>query len=259
MCINHPDATPGTPTAEITMLAQHTIDRIEQFWASHFGCSTAVLRGPGITVLPNPRNMIWVFRYQDACLWHVPQKMVPAFTAALRGPQSAEQVFSEEFIRATVGPALARMLGPCPIACCDAQTFHRGHISPNCRQLGPADSAAIDRLAQACGPEAWEHGGVDPATHPGVFGYFEDGRLCAASSYETWGGTLAHVGLVTAPDVRGRGLGKIVATAATAHALERGLVPQWRTLASNLPSLAVGRALGYQPVAAHFFVGLAPM
>jgi GNAT superfamily N-acetyltransferase len=239
------------------MLSEQTIVRIMQFWAGHLGCSAAVLRDPGVKVLGGARpGTMFIFRYQDACLWQVHADSVASTVAILDQRLPVAQAFSEGFVRNTIGPALNRLLGPCPLGYCDARTFRRDAVATQCRQLIPSDHAEVDDLARACGAEAWEHGGVDLPTQPAVFGYFEGGRLVAAASYEIWGSAIAHVGVATAPDWRGRGLGKIVATAATADALERGLVPQWRTLASNVASVSVGRAIGYQPVAAHFFAGL---
>lgn len=144
------------------MLAEKTIVRIERFWAGHFGCSVAVLRDPGVRVLAGTRcETLFVFRYQESCLWHVHKDSVEATTAILEGQKSAEGAFDEAFIRATLGPALNRILGPCPLAYCDAQTFRRDAESGPCRQLDPADRAELDRLEMVCGAEAWEHGGVD--------------------------------------------------------------------------------------------------
>jgi hypothetical protein len=55
-----------------------------------------------------------------------------------------------------------------------------------------------------------------------------------------------------------QGHGKSAARAAACHALNVGLVPQWRTLASNVASVGAGRSLGFTTWATHFFVRLAP-
>jgi len=51
--------------------------------------------------------------------------------------------------------------------------------------------------------------------------------------------------VVTHPAHRGRGHASAAAAALARLALERGLLPQYRTLESNAASLAVGRGLGF--------------
>jgi GNAT superfamily N-acetyltransferase len=70
-----------------------------------------------------------------------------------------------------------------------------------------------------------------------------DGSVSAACGYRIWRDTLAHMCVLTHPDHRGRGLATMVGSAATAYALDAGLVPQWR---ARVPaSIAVAAALGY--------------
>jgi RimJ/RimL family protein N-acetyltransferase len=71
-----------------------------------------------------------------------------------------------------------------------------------------------------------------------------------------WGDQLAHVGVVVDPRRRGAGHGRAVASVVCAHALAHGLVPQWRTLETNVASRAVAKALGFELRASHFAVRL---
>lgn len=245
------------------------------------------------------RAKAWVFRYGDSCIWHVPAGMVEHVAAALRivgpaavtpagvtppdgadadmtavdtapagdvlppGRVTTQDAFSPGTIRAVLGAApgaaLSRLLGPCPIAYCDEETFRsagaEARLAPGL--LGREDRAAVEVLAAGCGQEAWDHGGVELDAQEAVFGCFVGSELVAAASYKVWDGVIAHVGVVTHPAWRGRGYGRAVAAAATQHAISDGLVAQWRTLASNLPSVAVGTAIGYETVAEHFLVALA--
>ena len=58
----------------------------------------------------------------------------------------------------------------------------------------------------------------------------------------------AHVGILVAPDQRGRGVGRALAAAATARALDLGRVPQWRAATDNPASRVIARAVGYVEV-----------
>jgi RimJ/RimL family protein N-acetyltransferase len=91
-----------------------------------------------------------------------------------------------------------------------------------------------------------------------VFGCFVDEVLAAAGMLEPWGARLRHVGILTHPGYRGRGYGKAVVSAMTAHGLAAGGVLQYRTLQANLPSVGIARALGFQRFAQTLAVRLTP-
>jgi predicted GNAT family acetyltransferase len=91
-----------------------------------------------------------------------------------------------------------------------------------------------------------------------VFGCFAGGALAAAGMLEPWGARLLHVGIATHPGHRGRGYGKAVVSAMTAHGLATGRVVQYRTLLANLPSVGIARALGFQRFALTLAVRLHP-
>ena len=232
--------------------------RVEKYWAHEFGCSVDTLRTPGSKVFVRDESgSAFVFRYGDCCIWHVPGRFVPAVQRSIRAHDGVDHVFTPAFISALFDSAAELILGPCPIAYCDDTSLRPAESLPACRKLTEADAAAVGQLASDCGPEDWGHGGVELDAHRSVFGCFADDRLVSAASYEIWGDAIAHVGVVTAPSYRGRGFGKAVATAATAEALRQGLVPQWRTLESNIASVRLGRAIGYVRLASHFIVRLA--
>jgi len=233
--------------------------RVERYWAKEFGCSIDTLLTPsGSKVfVRSGTNGALVFRYHECCIWHVPERFAPAVQRSVESHADIEAVFNRAFIMAMFGSAAQLILGPAPLAYCDDAVFRRnGRLLP-ARKLTDADRAAVLRLASACGPEVWGVGGVEFDTHPATFGCFADGELVSAASYEIWGNAIAHICVATSPGQRGRGFAKSVGAAATADAIDNGLVPQWRTLASNVASVSVGRAIGFVPMATTFFVRLA--
>jgi GNAT superfamily N-acetyltransferase len=235
-----------------------TQTRIEKYWTKEFGGSTDTLLKSGSKVFVRSDNSAaFVFRYYECCIWHVPQRFAGSLQRSIQTHDGVDQVFTTGFIAAVFGSAAERILGPCPIAYCDDTSLRPAESLPPCRSLTKADKPAVERLAIDCGPEAWSHGGVELDAERAVFGCFADGRLVSAASYEVWGNAIAHVGVVTAPAFRGRGFGKAAATCATADALGQSLVPQWRTLESNVASVRLSQAMGFVPVAAHFLVRLA--
>ncbi|WP_347336090.1 GNAT family N-acetyltransferase [Streptomyces sp. Root1304] len=78
--------------------------------------------------------------------------------------------------------------------------------------------------------------------------------VVAAAGYEAWPESTAHVSVLTAAGHRGRGLARRTASAAVAHALEAGLMPQWR--ARTVESRAVARALGFRELGVQLSVRL---
>jgi predicted GNAT family acetyltransferase len=73
--------------------------------------------------------------------------------------------------------------------------------------------------------------------------------LVAAGKLQDLDEALVHVGVITHPAHRGRGFGRAVVGAMTAHALRAGRAPLYRTLLANAPAVAVARALGYREYA----------
>ncbi|MEW1956182.1 GNAT family N-acetyltransferase [Kineococcus sp. NPDC059986] len=116
--------------------------------------------------------------------------------------------------------------------------------------VGPSEPVPTDRpvddLLAACPAADVEEAGLADASSP-TFVVLRAGRPVAAAAYERWAvagdSTVAHLCVLTDPAFRGRGLARVVAAAASAHADADGLLCQWR--ARPAASLRVARALGY--------------
>ncbi len=228
---------------------------IEAFWTAFFDVTPAALRG-GVSVVAHCGLLgylgAWAFRHAEACILSVPPSLVERVRAAA-GRREPADLYRVSALAALFGDAVERIVGPCVLAYADRARF-RPAAARGARALAPAELGALRGLAAACGSE-WEDGDIDPLRLP-IAGRFEAGTLVAAASYTVWGGRLAHVGVAVDPRCRGTGHGRAVASVAVADALERGLLPQWRTLEANGPSRAVARALGFEPRASHVAVRL---
>lgn len=111
----------------------------------------------------------------------------------------------------------------------------------------PAGADALAEVVGACSAEDVDEAGVEGM--PSLFAVPSgDGRTAAVAGYESWGGALAHVGVLVAPAYRGRGLALPAATEATRQALAAGLVPQWRCRLGNEPSERLRDRLGFVPL-----------
>jgi RimJ/RimL family protein N-acetyltransferase len=106
----------------------------------------------------------------------------------------------------------------------------------------PASHPELRALEQTAGQADADEAALDEITSP-AFVVRARGRIVAAAGYRTWPCGTAHVGVLTAPQERGRGLPRVTGSAAVAHALDAGLLPQWR---ARLPaSRRVADALGF--------------
>ncbi|MGW1158619.1 GNAT family N-acetyltransferase [Streptomyces sp. NPDC002519] len=115
---------------------------------------------------------------------------------------------------------------------------------------GEDELAAL--LARAGEEDAGESG-LEDITSP-AFVLRESDDVVAAAGYHAWPRSVAHLSVLVAPGHRGRGLTRAAASAAVAHALGAGLLPQWR--ARPHPSKRVALALGFQELGTQLSVRL---
>jgi len=111
--------------------------------------------------------------------------------------------------------------------------------------IGRVDRAdpLVQTLAQQY-PEDWDVFGLTEQS-VGPFAVVDGGRVLGLSHYEVWGGVIAHIGVITIPSARGRGIGELTVRQATQEALRSGLLPQYRTLLANKPSIRIAEKIGF--------------
>jgi hypothetical protein len=225
-----------------------SIQAVVAFWAARLGCDPERLAKPGTAVVRNGPDLagyrgVTVLLRPPACVVAVPHDWYELAAGRL-GRRPAAEVFDIALLREVFGPAVERVIGPAWLGYADAGDFTPAPTMGT-RPLTDRDLPALRRLADACGPTAWAHGGIRPGS-AAVFGCHAGGMLAAAGMLEPWGARLLHVGIVTHPAYRGCGYGTAVVSAMTAHRLAGGKVVQYRTLEANLPSVRIARALGFR-------------
>lgn len=226
-----------------------TRDTVDAFWASYYGIAPEELRAPAARVVAHAGLAGYRGLQGFACLGaglvlSAPSECVELLAHHVGG-WSLESLLDARRL-CDLGLAAGEAVGPAFLGYTDARHF-KPAPSLAVRRLERGDREAFEELREACDPEEWDHGG-------GAFelpsaGWFEDGRILAVAHYEVWGGAIAHVGVVAEPGARGAGRGHAVVSAITGLALAEGLVPQYRTLETNAPSLAVARDLGFEAYA----------
>jgi GNAT superfamily N-acetyltransferase len=237
-----------------TAREQETID---QYWAAYFGCTTADLYKPQTLVVDHAAmgnyQGLFVFHHPPACIVSTPPEMLDVVQHKLGG-RSPEAVCDLALLEHHFAPILDRFVGPAWLGYAGPNEFHPATMAGT-RLLTASDDGALRQLAARCEPVAWEHSGLQ-LDRPPVFGHLLHDEIVAAAGYEIWGGAIAHIGVITDPANRGRGFGKSVASAAASYAFAHNLIAQYRTLNANTPSIAIGKAFGFQGYATTIAVRL---
>lgn len=222
------------------MLNESTISRVTKYWASHLGSQTlerfaqpfhTIVHGPE---LADYRGIFALFR-DNAATVSVPQELADSVRAILLVPPESPTAFASVF-RAkgfvTIGPAY--------IGYAD-EVQAPPHPA---RSLTGADLEAVKSLQAVCNAIEWEHGSSNLEQCPS-FGVFVKGQLATLAGYAVWGDAIAHISVITHPAFRDQDFGKSAVAHAARSALSAGLIPQYRTLESNLPSMRVADSLGF--------------
>jgi RimJ/RimL family protein N-acetyltransferase len=230
------------------MLAPATIDAADGYWAGFLGIPRTRLRPPRPLAVPHAGLGDYRGMYAQA-FGGAPVVSLPVAMLERLGPAAAETagggLVDDGRWQALFGARTDAVVGPALVAYADAGTFRRpSSTDADVRLLADADRPALDGLRSALPAEEWDHGGSELGALP-VAGAFADGALAAVAGYEVWGGRIAHLGIVTHPAHRRRGLGAAAVALAAETALGAGLVAQYRTLASNTPSIGIARRLGF--------------
>lgn len=229
------------------MLSNSTIEIVDQYWSSSLGCLRESLYAHGTVVAPDAESNnfhgIFCFLRNQALIVAVSPDLLAAFRPRAQGWCQADVLDIERFPHLIDHP-IDRIIGPAFIGYTDRAIFRPVSVE-GVRFLGEEDIEALKTLQAACGALEWEHGGTHLGEQP-IVGAFDGERLLSAAGYEIWGGTIAHISAVSHPQYRGQGYGKAVVSKLTEKSLNRGLVPQYRTLDANKPSMAIAARLGFE-------------
>ena len=147
---------------------------------------------------------------------------------------------------------IAEIRGPAALAYLDPADFRPrpGRIT------GPLDldHPGLQRFLMAADADDVEESGMQQITSP-AFAVCEHGQVVAAAGYRDWPCGTAHLSVLTAAAARGRGLARAAASAAVAHAIGEGRLPQWR--ARPEASRRIARALGFRELGSQVSIRLA--
>ncbi|WP_433405823.1 GNAT family N-acetyltransferase [Streptomyces sp. CA-146814] len=233
-----------------------TVDRARALWQELAAAPDAAFGTPGVCVSPGsslaPQSWVGVVTIGDTALITAPtDRAADSVRTALNGLPTTRLTDPATLtallpVSDTLGPAALAYLTPEDLRPPEATTAPTGRLAPG--------HAEVRALSQEAGEADAGESGLEEITSP-VFVVRDGGaRLLAAAGYAHWPRGAAHLCVLTAPDARGRGLARQVASEATAHALAAGLLPQWR--ARPAASRRVAAALGYRELGAQLSVRL---
>ena len=238
------DAYKGRVT--LSSLDSSVLKLVDSYWAEFFGCAPDALRTdtPQIVAHAGLADYVrcYLMGFGGAPIVSLPVDELESSRAAIE-QWHAGVVRLPALVEAIFGQRVAARVGPAYVGYTDLKHFRPAFLSGT-RGLTTQDEKAINALRDACTVEEWEHGGSEfrPTEMAGVFKGHE---LAALASYQIWGQQIAHISIVTHPDFRRRGYATAAVGSLTQTVLERTLVPQYRTLEGNVPSMAVARRLGF--------------
>lgn len=234
------------------MLNPSIVTIADAYWASHLGCPPHSMFAAPLSIqvhsgeLSDYRGAFALFR-NEAAIASVPLACVEKIAELLSMVLSG---CSPDSFAKSLAPIASVVIGPAYIG-------YAAAVNPPkhpARSLMPGDASALRALQSACDPTEWEHGGS--ASDGPASGVFDKDELVAVASYEVWGGSIAHISIITHPDFRGQGLGRSAVAHLAQRAIRSGLLPQYRTLESNVSSIRVAKALGFQQYATSMAVRL---
>jgi len=226
--------------------------RIDAFWANAFDCRPEDFykTGAGITASePSDDLYAHVFRRLERLQIDCSPSLYGDLRSAVKG-RATEEIFEPDFWRAALGARVERIIGPTYLGYKDIAV--ENSIDPHVRLLGVGEETLLDHLRQGVSALEWEHSGLEDCEL--IAGYFLDGVLVAASGFEVWGGTLAHICVTTQSGIRNRGYGRACVRSVAQAAIKSGLVAQYQTLYENVASMAVARALEFEDYGQRIFV-----
>jgi GNAT superfamily N-acetyltransferase len=237
------------------MLDARAIAIADDYWAAHFACARARLFSVPFQVVPHGEKLadyhgvFGLFRNGSAIV------SVPGDQAATLCPLLAR------LARGCEPPDLASVLGSVarlivgPACVCYANAIKQPEAAMPVRDLRDDDAEALAELASSGDDTGWEHGGSRKEhVCSGVFA--ADGSLTAVAGHILWGPAIADISVFTHPKFRSRGWGKSAVAHNCRRAMAAGLLPQYRTLDSNRPSIKLAEALGFERYATTMAVRL---
>lgn len=239
---------PGA-TSIVGAVQRQTEEFLHQWWADRFGIDRTAVWA---SVTARPHGSLgdypgFFVAWRDAGVHvSVPGGVDPGAVEDTLAGHPIEDLQRPAFWHDFARPRGLAVIGPSSHLYLDLDPGDdTGAVTPTEAELGS--------LRERVGDDDWREAGFadDP---PQAFGLREAGALVAAANLNLFDGLPRNVGVLVAPDARGRGLAAVVARAATSYAVREHDVAWWGARDSNVASLATAHRLGFEPFCAQLAV-----
>jgi ribosomal protein S18 acetylase RimI-like enzyme len=235
-------------------------DLADAYWAEvYFGMAIDEFRQPALHVISHAGELagyagVFSFRRNASCVISCPSTIVARVRVDLR-TVSIEKLFDAKFLSRLL-PQTTKIIGPAWIGYLDEGSSILAESSADVL-TGASLLKRLPELQLDCDAVEWEHSGLG-SSNEFMAGYELNGNVVAAAGYRRWGRHLAHIGVITHPAYRGKGLGRRVVREAARHALGQRLVPQYRTLIANAAAMRIAESLQFKKYGESIAVRLPP-
>ncbi|MFB6778956.1 GNAT family N-acetyltransferase [Streptomyces sp. NPDC056352] len=232
--------------------------RARGLWETLAAVPVSFAPSGGLTVVTSPASGLcppsWagIVMLGDAAVATVPTGGAAQVVRRVLAAVPTGSLTRPEAIRAVL--PVTEVLGPATLAYVARDGFRPAPAHHAVEQLAPGHRD-LRELVRSAGQEDADESGMEDITSP-AFIVREGADVVAAAGYRAWPTATAHVCVLTDPRWRGRRLARQTASAAVAHALAAGLLPQWR--ARPPASRQVARALGFRELGSQLSVRLDP-
>ncbi|MDN3239685.1 GNAT family N-acetyltransferase [Glycomyces tritici] len=238
------------------MFDDSLIAQARSLWQTLAVVPVAFPSGSGVQVVASPESQMcppsWV---GIVVLGNSAIVTVPTEHAVEPVQHALSRIATESLTRPadlkTVLPVKA-VLGPATLAYVSRDSLVPAQPDVAVEWIAP-EHPELQAFLESVGGEDADESGIGEITSQ-AFVVRELGRIVAAAGYQQWPAATAHLCVLTAESVRGRGLARRVAAAAVDHALTARLLPQWR--ARPATSRRVARALGFWEMGTQLSVDL---
>jgi hypothetical protein len=238
----------------VTVTGDPLLERARHMWIGLAGTAVAFKAG-AVDVAASRRSLLcppgWVgiVSLGDAVIASAPDDHLAGIVRRALGGLTPTAMTDPAVVHDVL--PIGEVLGPATLAYCDRSRFRPAN-SDAVEAIPAGHTDLMGLLSRVPADDAEECGLADITSR--AFVARSGAEVIAAAGYQLWPGDAAHIGVLTAPADRGRGLAGVVATAAAADALESGLLPQWR---ARIPaSRRVAQRLGFQELGRQFSIRL---
>ena len=237
------------------MTSDPLLERARSLWESLAAVSVS-FTGHGTTVVASPDSQLcpqsWagIIELGGSAIVTVPTEAAVEPVARALKHIAIGSLTDPQILKAAL--PVKEILGPATLAYVSSDRFLPIGSDVEVEQLAPGHPD-LRRLEASVSPEDADEGGIGEITGP-AFVVREGAEVVAAAGYQLWPKETAHLCVLTATTARGRGLARSASSAAVAHALANGLLPQWR--ARPAASRRVALTLGFRELGAQMSVRL---